>query len=123
MDDWRNYPLLVIYFSYLFVFHPLIIFLLNKKINKDIRNDYIYSMFILVLAIVFELIKYYVQFFTTFLTCISYTFIPIIKYYFENKNSDIKKCNNIVVKDIEIDTDINKSYINIYKKYFLKETS
>lgn len=57
------------------------------------------------------------------LTCISYTFIPIIKSYFENKNSEIKEINNIkleniVLKDIEIDTDSNKTYINIYKKYF-----
>lgn len=40
-DSWQYYPIFIIYSSYLFIFHPLIIYLLNKKTNIIIKNDYI----------------------------------------------------------------------------------
>lgn len=146
-DDWQNYPLWIIYSSYLFIFHPLIIYLLNNKINKEIRNDYIYSMIILICGFILELVnlfyhefnninnykkaKYYIHFFTTFLTCISYSFIPLVKYYFDIKSRDIndnntnndiininKKQNYIIINNVinSNNKDINTLNSNVYKE-------
>lgn len=143
-DYWQYYPLWVIYSFYLFIFHPLIIYLLNKKIDSDIKLDFIYSMFILfsgfILELIniiynknmrfsnYEIIKNYIQCATICLTCLSYSFIPLLKYHF-NKAINIEKninTNEIISKILQDDeiakdnNDKDDTYINIYKKYIYR---
>lgn len=84
----------------------------------------------------YEKIKNYIHFLATFLTCISYSFIPLVKYYIKNKNNNInnnKNNNNIkeinelqneIIKNnekiIHENKEINNIYIDIYKKIINK---
>lgn len=138
-NDWQYYPIWIIYFIYLLIFHPYIIYKLN---NYDIRNDYIYSMILLITGFIiesvdiiypsiyyhfnnYEIIKRYIHFITTFFTCVSYSLIPLIKNLIlkYKKDQNIKERDNIykipkkLIEDIEIMQDDKN---NIYKKYFIK---
>lgn len=125
-DSWQYYPLFIIYSSYLFIFHPFIIYLLNKKVNTDIKTDYIYSIIILSIGFLFEIIslfyyeinnfydyekiKNYIHFIATFLTCISYSLIPLIKCYINNKSSRFEET---IIEDEKI--------IQLYKNKHINE--
>lgn len=141
-DDWQYYPILIIYFIYLIVIHPLLIIFLNKIEKNDIRNDYIFSMVVLTLGFIFELldlsklnifefyeyqiIKNYIHFLTGVLICSFYNLLPLLKVIFKKyikKEKDVyieKTYLNYIDENIKNNIDknqnIDKIYLDIYKK-------
>lgn len=138
-ENWKYYPILIIYFIYLIIIHPLLIFFLNKIEKKDIRNDYIFSMFILLSGFIFEFIslldldvlrnyeyeniKNYIHCLTGVLICSFYNLFPLLKFIFKKKYNKEEKdiyINNLnhdnINNNIYIKQDINKIYLDIYSK-------
>lgn len=117
------YPYYIIVGIYVFIMHPLIIYLLHK-IKNDIKYDYIITMaligIVFIIVMIFinnEYIVNYSESFSAILCYITYLIIPLIYII---KNSNIKS------KDKQENNNLNfkTQLINLYNDYIeIKENS
>lgn len=120
IQDWQYYPFWIVHIIYLFLIHPLIIFLLNKikYYNNNIKLDYILSMIWLTISFCLYVLlqtkytyykdwNHYFHHAACMLTCFSYSF-PLIKF------KKIKNNPNNENNDISFDNyfEVNKEYLN-----------
>lgn len=124
IQDWQYYPFWIVHIIYLFLIHPLIIFLLNKikYYNNNIKYDYILSMLWLSISFIIYILlqtkytyykdwNHYFHHAACMLTCFSYS-LPLLNFKKIKNNVNYENNNKISFDNY---FEVNKEYSNFIK--------